>query len=506
MLLLVLAALAADLRPTPDNPVRLLLHEPGAQACPSRECDLPFCQSLLELIQKSQKTIDFAIYGLRGQPAILDALKAAQDRGVVVRGVVDRTVDGKNYYGDTEKMVDLLGWVRDDLAVDLRSAQRARPYDPSTSKCWMNPPLGFLGPKQCVGYDLGDSCVIAVHATQEELSFQGDIMHDKFFVVDGTYVWMGSTNVSDSCSGGYNANLVAVLYNPQIASWYTTEFNQMWDGRHHKEKLSHRPMEVALTDRMTANVYFSPQDDPMDAVRGWLQRAQKRIDVAIFFLTHKGIAADLIAAHRRGVAVRVILDATAAGNGYTKHELIRVAGVPLKVESWGGKMHMKAAAIDGEVVIMGSMNWTSAGENGNDENTIILRSATHARQFHEWFDRTWKTIPDRWLQGRPDPESRDSGTSCTDGVDNDYDHLKDDQDPGCGPNPPPLADLPPYNVVPKTEGSGLLKGNIAESGSRTYHVPGGQWYDKVRVDPATGEAYFCSEEDAVRAGFKRASQ
>jgi phosphatidylserine/phosphatidylglycerophosphate/cardiolipin synthase-like enzyme len=496
-----------DLRPTAEAPVRLLLHEPAGRACPSEGCDLPFCSSLLELIERSEKTIDFAIYGLRGQPAILEALIAAQARGVAVRGIVDRTVDGKNYYGDTEDLVKKLGTVRDDLAVDLRTQRSARPYDPATSMCWMTPPPGFLGPKQCVGYDLGDRCIIAVHATQEELNFQGDIMHNKFFVVDSSYVWMGSTNVSDSCSGGYNANLVAVLNSPVVAGWYQAEFHQMWSGQHHKEKTSNRPMEASLTSKLGVDVLFSPQDDPMDnAVRPLLQAARERIDVAIFFLTHKGITADLIAAHRRGVQVRVVLDATAAGNGYTKHELLRAAGVPVKIEAWGGKMHMKAAAIDGHTVIMGSMNWTSAGEQGNDENTIILRSAEHAAQFHGWYDRMWASVPDKWLAGRPDPESRDSGTSCTDGVDNDYDHLKDAADPGCGANPPPLAALPPYKIVPKEEGQGLLKGNISESGQQTYHVPGGEWYDKVRVDAGSGEAYFCSEEDARRAGFKRASR
>jgi hypothetical protein len=61
----------------------------------------------------------------------------------------------------------------------------------------------------------------------------------------------------------------------------------------------------------------------------------------------------------------------------------------------------------------------------------------------------WAEIPDQWATRNPDPESRDSGTSCTDGFDNDYDHLTDAEDPGCGPNPPPMLELPPHWVVPK---------------------------------------------------------
>ncbi len=33
-------------------------------------------------------------------------------------------------------------------------------------------------------------------------------------------------------------------------------------------------------------------------------------------------------------------------------------------------------------------------------------------------------------------------------------------------------------------------------GKRIYLVPGGQWYDKTRIDPAKGERWFCSEAEA----------
>ncbi len=495
-----------DGRPTASDPVRLILNNPAGREAPSHTCDVELCTSLLELIERSEKSIDFAIYGMRGQPQIFDALIAAKERGVVVRGVIDRTVDGANYYKDTEALVEKIGTVHDDLQTDKHTAARQQSYDDSTATCWMTPPEGFLGPRQCVGYDIGDRCIVAVHASREALTFQGDIMHNKYFVVDGKYLWMGSTNVSDSGTGGYNANLAAVVNSPTVADWYAKEFTQMWEGRYHDDKRSHRPMYTKLADGVSVEGWFSPQDRPMTrGVRPLLQRARERIDIGIFFLTHKGIAKDLIEAHRRGVKIRIMIDATAAKNGYTKHELIRATGIPVKVENWGGKMHMKAAAIDGRIVVMGSMNWTSAGENGNDENTIILRSSKHAEQFHKFYDKLWKTVPDRWLEGRPDPESPDSTTACTDGSDNDFDHLRDAEDPGCSGDGPPLPELPPYRIVPKADGHGLIKGNVSSEGKRIYHVPNGSYYDKVDVSLGSGEQYFCSEEDAKAAGFYRSS-
>ena len=62
-----------------------------------------------------------------------------------------------------------------------------------------------------------------------------------------------------------------------------------------------------------------------------IAKATKSIDIAVFFLTNKFVTADLIAAKRLGVRIRVIIDATAATNGYTKHELLRTAGISVKV-------------------------------------------------------------------------------------------------------------------------------------------------------------------------------
>ena len=49
-----------------------------------------------------------------------------------------------------------------------------------------------------------------------------------------------------------------------------------------------------------------------------------------------------------------------------------------------------------------------------------------------------------------------------------------------------------------------IKGNINRKGERIYHVPGQQAYGVTRINPATGEQWFCSEDDARAAGWRRA--
>ncbi len=51
-----------------------------------------------------------------------------------------------------------------------------------------------------------------------------------------------------------------------------------------------------------------------------------------------------------------------------------------------------------------------------------------------------------------------------------------------------------------------IKGNISRSGERIYHVPGGQYYDRTKIDPSKGERWFCSEAEATVAGWRRSQR
>ena len=49
-----------------------------------------------------------------------------------------------------------------------------------------------------------------------------------------------------------------------------------------------------------------------------------------------------------------------------------------------------------------------------------------------------------------------------------------------------------------------IKGNISRNGTRIYHVPGQQDYDKTRISESNGERWFCTEDEAQAAGWRRA--
>jgi len=49
-----------------------------------------------------------------------------------------------------------------------------------------------------------------------------------------------------------------------------------------------------------------------------------------------------------------------------------------------------------------------------------------------------------------------------------------------------------------------IKGNVTEHGN-IYHMPWSPWYGKVKIDAAKGERWFCTEAEAMSAGWRPAA-
>lgn len=49
-----------------------------------------------------------------------------------------------------------------------------------------------------------------------------------------------------------------------------------------------------------------------------------------------------------------------------------------------------------------------------------------------------------------------------------------------------------------------IKGNINFStGEKIYHLPEQKYYDSTQINEAAGERWFCTEEEAVAAGWRK---
>ena len=49
-----------------------------------------------------------------------------------------------------------------------------------------------------------------------------------------------------------------------------------------------------------------------------------------------------------------------------------------------------------------------------------------------------------------------------------------------------------------------IKGNINRNGDHIYHLPFQQFCGRTKIDESNGERWFCGEQDAREAGWRRA--
>jgi phosphatidylserine/phosphatidylglycerophosphate/cardiolipin synthase-like enzyme len=151
-----------------------------------------------------------------------------------------------------------------------------------------------------------------------------------------------------------------------------------------------------MSRRKGSDVYFSPGADgkrAVDVVLGFIGHTERTLDVAIYSLTHDGIAAALIEAHKRGVRVRVLIDKSQAGSKYADDELLEEAGIEVRRDHETGIMHHKLAIADSAgasgAAGLGSFNWTKSAATRNRETWAVLRDPHVVAACQEEFERAW---------------------------------------------------------------------------------------------------------------------
>lgn len=60
-------------------------------------------------------------------------------------------------------------------------------------------------------------------------------------------------------------------------------------------------------------------------------------------------------------------------------------------------------------------------------------------------------------------------------------------------------------VLEKVTENCIIKGNVSfNTGEKIYHLPGCPYYSSTKIDQNYGERWFCSEDEAVTAGWRKA--
>ncbi|HJW56952.1 MAG TPA: phospholipase D family protein [Burkholderiaceae bacterium] len=147
----------------------------------------------------------------------------------------------------------------------------------------------------------------------------------------------------------------------------------------------------ALAAQGTLRAAFTPWDDIEALIVEAIDDARAQVLVQAYLLTNRRIANTLIAAHRRGIDVRVLADAGQLAK--TERSLLpelAAAGIAVWIETKYQNAHNKIIVIDAAApqatVITGSFNLTWSAQHANAENILIAHDnpALAARYAMNW--------------------------------------------------------------------------------------------------------------------------
>lgn len=154
----------------------------------------------------------------------------------------------------------------------------------------------------------------------------------------------------------------------------------------------------------TIEVFYAPEDAPLDRVVALYHRAHRYLYVSVYGLTYPRAVEALVAAKKRGIDVRVVTDRERLDDPKQRAAVntLRLAGIPIRVNQHDGLMHMKQVVIDDEVNASGSMNHTTSGNRYNDERLDVITDKAITAKARDKFLAMWNDQEryQPWSEGR----------------------------------------------------------------------------------------------------------
>jgi len=316
--------------------------------------------TLIAYINRAQESIDFAVYNINnaGLSDMTAALNAAYARGVDVRVV----------------------------------------YDGNTAN------IGISNLNVAIGKI----------ASPISSQFTYGIMHNKFLIIDAEstnpnkpLVWTGSTNFTDA-QINIDPNNVIIIQDQALARSYKVEFEEMFGstgltpgaGKFGPDKTDNTPHDLLIAGQQT-ELFFSPTDNVQAEIVNAIGTAQADVEFALLEMTRTAYSNAIRDQYFDFPSMFIggVEDDTTTTTALPFRNLKQL--VPSQFFLWQdavpalpGQMHHKYCIIDQNnassdpQVITGSHNWSGNAADRNDENTLIVHSASVANRYmQEWAAR-----------------------------------------------------------------------------------------------------------------------
>ena len=278
------------------------------------------------------------------------------------------------------------------------------------------------------------------------------LMHHKFMVIDGKTTIVTSANWTTSDIHGDitnpsslgNANSLVKIESSDVANAFAQEFNLMYQGNKFKTRKPDRPVQTFMVGDSKLKLHFSPiavkkswTDSSNSLIADTADQAKTSLDLALFVFSDRQLSDRLSALPPRNVTVRGLFEPGFFTRPYSNS--LDMLGIPIdspcrqssgrsarpsdglsdrkssrrpsrkpkaltSSKPWpttaatvgvpklkpGDLLHHKFAIIDRSTVILGSHNWTTAGNTKNDETLMVIENKTIAAHYQREFDRLSK--------------------------------------------------------------------------------------------------------------------
>ena len=138
------------------------------------------------------------------------------------------------------------------------------------------------------------------------------------------------------------------------------------------------------------DAFFFPNMANVQKMVKYIARARKTIDLAIFSFTNDDLANEIIAAHKRGVKVRIITDDEGMKGKGADSQRCANEGIPVRTDSEERyHMHNKYMIVDSLYIVTGSFNWTFQAGKSNQENVVVVDGSYYINKYNENFEKLW---------------------------------------------------------------------------------------------------------------------
>lgn len=152
------------------------------------------------------------------------------------------------------------------------------------------------------------------------------------------------------------------------------------------------PASAGPGDVATQSFWVEPEAGVAPVVRE-MQRARSSLDVVVYLLTYQDVITELVAAHERGVRVRVMVEENPYGGGVGNEpalEQLSAAGVPWQYGHPDFRFtHEKAIIVDSQRALVMTANLTKSAFTRNREYIALLTSADEVQEIQQLFNADW---------------------------------------------------------------------------------------------------------------------